>query len=235
MSKSAARTFTAVLEPDGTRLMWVIARVPFDAAKAWPERRGMRVRGEIEGFGFRTSLFPDPRGAGQFLLVNKKMQAAAKARVGAQVRIRLEPDLEEREAVTPPELARALKGDRRLTKWFEELSYSCRKEVGDWVTQPKSAESRRKRAEQMAMRLLLALEGEAEIPPILEAAFQRQPLARVGWEAMTAVQRRRQLLMVFYCETPEARERRAARAVAEAVRVASRKTGRGSAAGGTNC
>ena len=92
MSKSRAKAFRAVLEPDGTRLMWVIARVPFDAAKAWPERRGMRVRGEIEGFGFRTSLFPDPRGAGQFLLVNKKMQAAAKARVGAQVRIRLEPD-----------------------------------------------------------------------------------------------------------------------------------------------
>ena len=41
MSKSRAKAFRAVLEPDGTRLMWVIARVPFDAAKAWPERRGM--------------------------------------------------------------------------------------------------------------------------------------------------------------------------------------------------
>jgi uncharacterized protein YdeI (YjbR/CyaY-like superfamily) len=235
MSKSAARTFTAVLEPDGTRLMWVIARVPFDAAEAWPERRGMRVRGEIEGFGFRTSLFPDPRGAGRVLLVNKKMLAGAKAKPGQTVRIRLEPDLEERAAVTPPELARALKGDRRLTKWFEALTYSCRKEMGDWVTQPKSAESRRKRAEQMAVRLLLTLEGELETPPILEAAFRRQPLARVGWEAMTPTQRRRQLLSVFYCETPEARERRAARAVEEAVRLAARKTGRGIAAEGTNC
>ncbi len=163
-------------------------------------------------------------GAGHFLLVNKKMQAGAKASIGSLVRIRMEPDLEERAVVTPPELTRALKGDRRLPKWFAGLSSSMRKEVGDWVAQPKSAASREKRAEQMAVRLLLALEGETETPPILQAAFQRQPLARKGWEAMTPLQRRRQLLFVFYCETAEARERRAARAVEEALRVAKRKT-----------
>ena len=64
MSPSAAKSFTAVLEPDRTRLRWVIARIPFDPVKAWPERRGLRVRGEISpvssktsGFAFRTSLF----------------------------------------------------------------------------------------------------------------------------------------------------------------------------------
>ena len=76
---SAAKTFTAVLEQDGTQLSWVIARIPFDIAKAWPVRKGRRVRGDIEGFPFRTSLFPDPRGEGQILLVNKKMQAGGQA------------------------------------------------------------------------------------------------------------------------------------------------------------
>ena len=219
---SITKSFTAVLEPLRSELRWVIARIPFDVAKAWPVRRRLRVRGEIDGFAFRTSLFPFSSGEGHFLLVNRKMQAGAKAAVGSQVRIRLEPDFEERTVVTPPELTRALKGDRRLPKWFDGLTYSARKEVGDWVTQPKSAESRTKRAEQMAVRLLLALEGETETPPILEAAFQRQPLARKGWEAMTPLQRRRQLLSVFYCETAEARQRRAARAVEEALRVAKR-------------
>ena len=60
------RSFTALLEPDGTQLRWVIARVPFDCAKAWPVRKGRRVRGEIEGFAFRTSLFPDRRGKARF-------------------------------------------------------------------------------------------------------------------------------------------------------------------------
>ena len=146
MSPSAAKSFTAVLEPDRTRLRWVIARIPFDPVKAWPERRGLRVRGEISpvssksgGFAFRTSLFRSFSGDGHFLLVNKKMQTAAQAMVGSRVRIRLEPDLQVREAVTPPELARALKGDRRLPKWFAGMSYSHRKEIGDWVVEPKSA------------------------------------------------------------------------------------------------
>jgi uncharacterized protein YdeI (YjbR/CyaY-like superfamily) len=215
-------SFKAVLEPLRNGLGWVIARIPFDVAKAWPERRRLRVRGEIEGFAFRTSLFAASDGQGHFLLVNKKMQAGAKAAVGDRVRIRMEPDLEERAVVTPPELERALKGDRRLPKWFAGLSDSMRREIGKWVDEPKSAETRRKRAEGMAERLLLTLEGEIEAPPILQAAFQRQPLALKGWEAMTPVQRRNHLLSIFYYQTAEARERRVAKAVEEALRVAKR-------------
>jgi uncharacterized protein YdeI (YjbR/CyaY-like superfamily) len=222
MKSPSRKSFEAVLEPDGTRLRWVIARIPFDIGKAWPERRGVRVRGEIEGFGFRTSLFGDPRGEGHILLVNKKMQAGAKARVGDRVRIGLEPDLEERPTLMPPELARALKGDRRLRPWFDRLSPSMRREIGKWVDEPKGAESREKRAGKMAERLLQALEGEKELPPVLRAALQREPLARKGWEAMTPVQRRNHLLGIFYYETADARERRTDKAVEEALRVARR-------------
>jgi len=231
MSSSATKSFNAVLEPDQTRLRWVIARLPFDPAKAWPTRRGMRVRGEIapakgkaEGFAFRTSLFPDPRGAGYVLLVNKKMQAASGTTVGSQVRLQLEPDLEMRAVIIPPELTRALKGDRRLPKWFAAMSDSMRREIGKWVDEAKGPETRQKRAEQMAERLLQALEGETEVPPVLQAAFLRQPLARVGWEAMTRLQRQGHLLGIFYYQTADSRERRAAKAVEDALCVAKRST-----------
>jgi uncharacterized protein YdeI (YjbR/CyaY-like superfamily) len=224
MSPSTIKSFKAVLEPLRNGLGWVIARIPFDVAKAWPERRRLRVRGEIEGFAFRTSLFASAGGAGYFLLVNKKMQAGAKATVGERVRIRLEPDLEERAVVTPQELERTLKGDRRLPKWFAKLSDSTRREIGKWVDEPKSVATRTKRAEQMAERLLLTLEGEIEPPPILQAAFLRQPLAREGWQAMTPVQRRGHLLGIFYYQTADARDRRAAKAVEEALRVARKRT-----------
>ena len=154
------------------------------------------------------------------LMVNKKMLAGAKATIGSRVHISLEPDLEERVAPVPPELALALKGDRRLPKWFAQLSYSNRKEVASWITEPKSQEARQQRAERMAERLLLTMEGEIEPPPILQAAFQRQPLARKGWEAMTAHQRRGHLLGIFGYQSVEARERRAAKAIEEALRVA---------------
>jgi uncharacterized protein YdeI (YjbR/CyaY-like superfamily) len=217
---SPRKTFIAVLEPDGTALRWVIARVPFDIAKAWPNLVRRRVRGEIEGFAFRTSLFPDPRGKGQVVLVNKKMQAAAGARVGAKVRIVLEPDLEERQISWPPELLAEIKGDRRLKKWIEQMSPSRRRDIDKWVSEPKSAETRQKRAARMAEWCFQAMEGETDPPPLLKAAFQRQPLAEKGWRLLTPVQRRNHLLGIFHYETVEARERRAAKAIDEALKAA---------------
>jgi len=222
MGASAAKTFTAELERLRSGLGWVIARIPFDVQRAWPVRKRLRVRGEIEGFRFRTSLFVETGGGGHFLLVNKKMQAGAGARVGDGVRIRLEPDLEERPTLVPMELERALKGDKKLRKWFDAMSPSHRREIGKWVAEPKSAETRVKRAEKMAERLFLAMEGEKEPPPILRAAFQRQPRALEGWNKLTPTQRRNHLLGIFYYETVEARERRAAKAVDEAMRAAAR-------------
>jgi Domain of unknown function (DUF1905) len=56
MSPSSVKSFQAALEPLQTGLGWVVARIPFDIAKAWPVRRGNRVRGQIAGFTFRSSL-----------------------------------------------------------------------------------------------------------------------------------------------------------------------------------
>jgi uncharacterized protein YdeI (YjbR/CyaY-like superfamily) len=134
----------------------------------------------------------------------------------------MEPDLEERPAVVPAELAKALKGDRRLRKWFDGLGYSFRKDIGKWVSEPKSEASRKQRAERMAERLLLTLEGETELPPILHAAFLTRPEARKGWQAMTPVQRRNHLLGIFYYQGVEARESRVEKTVEDALRVARR-------------
>jgi uncharacterized protein YdeI (YjbR/CyaY-like superfamily) len=236
------KSFTAVLEPDGTALKWVIARVPFEMAKVWPVRKGRRVRGEIEGFAFRTSLFPG-RGAsegvvglgtgtpgtarletkGELLLVNKQMQAGAGVRVGDKVRIWLEPDFEEREIELPEEMERELNAARGLRKWFDAMSPSMRREIGKFVGEPKSAESRQKRAEKLTERLMQAMEGEKEPPPVLRVLFQRQPGAREAWLGLTPAQRRSHLMGIFYYETPEARERRAAKAIEDAVGKAGKR------------
>jgi hypothetical protein len=218
----ARQAFTARLEPDGTALKWTIARVPFDPAKTWPVRRGRRVRGEIEGFAFRTTLFPHPSG-GNVLLVNKKMQAGAGARVGGKVRIWLEPDLQEREIKLPAELERELSADRRLRKLFDGMSDARRREFGKFADQPKGAESRQKRAAKIAEMLMQAVEGEEDPPPVLKALFRRQPGAFEAWMGLTRTQRRNHLLGIFYYQTPEARERRALKAIEEAVGKAGKK------------
>jgi uncharacterized protein YdeI (YjbR/CyaY-like superfamily) len=72
----------------------------------------------------------------------------------------------------------------------------------------KTDTSRMKRAEQMAERLLATMEAEVELPPLISAVFRRNPKARAAWEKLTPLQRRQQLMAVFYYQTPEARERR---------------------------
>ncbi len=222
MPESKPKTFRALLEPGGEGLNWVIARVPFDPATAWPVRNGRRVRGEVNGFSFRTSLFPSEGGKKHVLLVNKKMQAGAGAKAGDSARFRLEPDMEERQATISPELAGALKAEPGLKRYFDAINPSRRRDIGRWTSEPKSAESRKKRAEQIAERLYLAMEGEHEPPPILRAAFQRQPAARLGWEAMTTVRRRNHLFGIFYYQTADGRERRARAAIEDALGVAKR-------------
>jgi hypothetical protein len=221
MVPSNCKTFRAILESTGTRLRWVIARVPVDLKEAWPAWRSRRVRGEINGHAFRTSLFPGAQGKGHVLLVNKQMRAGARAKAGETVQIRLEPDLEERAVVPlPKEFVSALNADRKLRRWFDALNPGMRKWIGAFVDEAKSKETRERRASRMAESLMLAMEGEEEPPPILRAAFLRQPLALKGWNAMTRTQRRNHLLGIFYVQTVVGREKRAAKAVEDALQAA---------------
>jgi len=222
---SARQTFRGTLRPDGTGLQWTVITVPFEPEKVWARRKGLRVRGTINGFAFRTSLFR-ARDGSTILLVNKKMQKEAGVRQGHVAEVVLEPDLEERPSATPPELEKLLREDRALRKFYEQLSDSMRKAIADAITQPKSAEAKRARAELWAERMMLAMEGEQVTPPILESAFQRQARAREGWRAMTPGQRRGHLLGIFYYQSPESRQKRAQKAIDEALRVAERKSRR---------
>lgn len=221
MTAYKAKTFRAKLEATGTSPRWVVARIPVDLKKAWPEWKTRRVRGEINGFAFATTLFPSPRGL--TLVVNKKMQAGGEVRAGETAQIKLEPEIEIRPHAVPPELARELKSDKELESWFRKISPSMQKGLSNIVDQARGAETRRQRAERIAECILLAMEGELEPPPILRAAFQLQPWARKGWDAMTPTQRRNNLLGIFFAQTVEGRERRAAKAIEEAVRIAQRR------------
>jgi uncharacterized protein YdeI (YjbR/CyaY-like superfamily) len=214
--KPVARSFKATLERMPGNLGWVIIRTPFDVSKVWGVRGRLRVQGEINGFPFRTALFPTGKGY-HFLLVNKRMQAGADAAPGSTVHFRLQPDLEVRKAIVPVELKRALSQDRSLQRWFGNLSYSIRKWITDWIAQPKSSEARTRRAEQIAEQLLTTLEAERELPPILKAAFARDPRAWEGRQRMSPTHRRHTLLSIFYHRSPEARGRRIAKMLEEAV------------------
>jgi uncharacterized protein YdeI (YjbR/CyaY-like superfamily) len=226
--KAVSRTFEAVLERTGDRLHWTIIRVPLDVAKVWGKRGQPKVKGEINDYAFRTSLFPTGKGY-HFMMVNKKMQAGGKTAVGMKARFRLEPDTAKREITTPGELLRALRQSKALVKFYESLSYSMRNEICKWVQEGKHKETRERRAEQMAERLMLTMEAERELPPVLELALRQNPKARLGWERMPPSHRRFHLLGIFGYRNPESRARRIAKAMEEMIMYAE-KGGAGSAA-----
>ncbi|MGH9529988.1 MAG: YdeI/OmpD-associated family protein [Terriglobales bacterium] len=224
MPKPFAKTFRATLVRDGTRLKWVVVHLPLNVPKIWGSRGMLKVRGEINGFAFRTSLFPTGKGD-HYLLINKRMQAGANAKVGSVATFRLEPDLEERIAPAPPGLKKILSGDRSLRLWYDKLNYSTRKYIADWITDVKSPEARERRTEQIAEQLMSVMEAEQELPPVLRVAFARDPAAYDGWQLMTPAKRRGHLFGIFYYRDPEAQGRRIGKMLEDAAELAGRKRG----------
>jgi len=203
----AAKRFEARLERMRSRLNWVVIHVPFDAAQAWGLRGEIKVKGDVNGFAFRTSLFPTGTGR-HILLVNKRMQKGARAAEGSVARFQIELDREERTAEIPDELERILREDRVFRRWYDGLNHSTRSDIAKWITEVKSDAARMRRAEQIAERLLAVMEAERELPPVLQVAFARHPRAREGWDAMSAARRRGHLFGIFYYRTPDAQGRR---------------------------
>jgi hypothetical protein len=219
MSPVKPKSFRAVLTRSGDALNWVIVTIPFDVAKLWGKRGQIRVKGEINGFAFRTSLFPTGKGT-HVMIVNKKMQKGARIAPAMEAAFRLEPDLEKRGVTVPVELERALKAEKQLKRYYESFNDSMRRYLGGWVGEGKQASTREKRAEQLVERLILTMEAEREPPPILQAEFARNPVARKGWALMPRTLRRGHLMGIFYYATPEAKQRRLAKAVADMLKYA---------------
>ena len=214
MAEAQVQRFRAVLEQDPHGLGWTIAHVPFDPAVVWPKMVRLRVRGEMYGQPFRTSLFPYALATGRrgcFLLVTRAMQRACGLGLRAEVEIALEPDMEERPVELLEELDALLDEAEGLRGWYGGLSQYTRREIGKWIGGVKTAEARLRRAEAMAERLLSTMEAEVDLPPLLEQAFRARPKARTGWERLPLAQRRSELFAVFHYRTPEAREKRVAK------------------------
>jgi uncharacterized protein YdeI (YjbR/CyaY-like superfamily) len=223
-SGPGVRRFEAALERMRSRLNWTIIRLPFDAAKWYGMRGQIKVKVEINGCSFRTSLFPTAEGV-HILLVNKQMQKAARVHAGDSARFQIVRDIEERVVTVPDPLKRILAEDRSFRRWYDQLNHSTRNDIAKWVSEPKSANARVRRAEQIAERLLAVMDAERELPPILQVAFARNPRAREGWDRMSTARRRSHLIGIFYYRTPEGRERRIGKMMEDATAIADKKPG----------
>lgn len=149
----ARKSFRARLEPVGGGAIFIL---PFSVEQAFGTKAICPVRGTINGFRFRGSVFP--RGDGtHYMAVNKAVRAGAGASVGDTVRVVMERDPEPREVAVPGDFKKALGGSREAKLAFDKLSYTHRKEFVAWIEGAKREETRARRIEKA---LAMLAEGE---------------------------------------------------------------------------
>ena len=124
---------------------WTALKIPFNVERVWGSRARVSVRGTINGFAFRNSIFPDGQGV-HYMMVNKAMQAGAQAEPGESVAVALAPDTEPRKVSVPAILKRGLAGNAKAREHFAAFSYSHRKAYVDFILGAKQRETRERRA-----------------------------------------------------------------------------------------
>ena len=147
------KSFRAKVYSVGPKGHWTCMKLPFSVDKEFGARGRLSVRGTLNGYKIRTSIFPDGKGT-HFLLVNKQMQKGAGGiEPGDTIQVTLRPDPGPRSVAVPAALKKALGEKPRAKAAFQKLSYTHRKDYAAWVGGAKQAETRQRRANK-AVELL---------------------------------------------------------------------------------
>ncbi|HXE76513.1 MAG TPA: YdeI/OmpD-associated family protein [Candidatus Xenobia bacterium] len=140
----AEKTFKAKLTSEGEGGAWTILKIPFSVEKVWGTRARLAVKGTLNGFAFRNSVFPMGGGV-HCLMVNKAVQAGAKAKAGDTVEVVMEPDAAPRAVAVPADLKKALAKNKAAKAAFEKMPYSHKKEYVEAIREAKKPETRARR------------------------------------------------------------------------------------------
>ena len=143
---ATTKRFRAVLEKDTDSSATAIA-IPFDVEKAYGSRGRVPVRGTLNGFAFRSSVFPMGGGC-HWLVVNRDMREGAKIKAGETISVMMERDDEPRVITPPKDFARALAANKAALAAWDKLSYTHRKEYARAIEEAKKPETRARRIEK---------------------------------------------------------------------------------------
>lgn len=142
--------FNVTLESGGDG--GVYFTLPLKESSKFGVRGRVPVTGTINGYAFRSSIFPIGDGT-HYMAVNKTVREGAKVAVGDRVKIVMETDAAPRIVVVPPDLDKALSKSKAARTRFDKLSYTHRKEYVQWIESAKRPETRARRVEVVLARL----------------------------------------------------------------------------------
>jgi hypothetical protein len=137
-------TFIATIQnASGASGGGAFVEVPFDVEAAFGSKRP-KVKALIEGVPYRGIL--TRMGTECHILgIRKEIREQIGKTFGDEIQVIVEPDLEERVIEIPKELLKELKKDRDAKVFFDQLSYTHRREYVNWVMEAKKEETRQRR------------------------------------------------------------------------------------------
>ncbi len=145
-AKPITKRFRVLLEKHESSAATGIA-IPFDVHKVFGSRARVPVSGTINGFPFRSSIFPMGDGH-HYMAVNKETRAGAQAKAGDTITVVMQRDDEPRIITPPPDFARALKANKPALAAWDKLSYTYKKEYVQAIEEAKKPETRTRRIEK---------------------------------------------------------------------------------------
>ena len=92
-------------------------------------------------------------GPNHLLIILKGIREQIGKSFGDEIKIMVEPDLEERVIEIPKDMLKELKKDKQAKAIFDTLSYTHRREYVNWVMEAKKEETRQRRI-MKAMEML---------------------------------------------------------------------------------
>jgi hypothetical protein len=134
---------TVLSRPPGVGT-WTLALVPPAIAEETGIRARVRVKGTIDGVPFRCSLLP-AGGGRHFVVVNREIRDRIGKVAGASVKVLMDVDTAPVVVAIPSDFAKALRGNKRAQKAFENMAPSHRKAYVQWIEGAKMPETRARR------------------------------------------------------------------------------------------
>jgi hypothetical protein len=110
------------------------------------------VTGTLNGYAFRSSIFPTGDGA-HYMAVNREVREGAGVAAGDRVKVTMEVDTAPRTVAIPADLNKELSRSTTARVRFDKLSYTYRKEYVQWIEAAKRPETRVRRIRKVLDKL----------------------------------------------------------------------------------
>lgn len=126
---------------------------PYDVEVEFGLKGQVKVQATFDGYPYRGSLVKMGHTC-HFLGITQEIRKAIDKEPGEIIHVTIQKDAEPRSVEIPQDWQQMLEVNPQARKFFEQLSFTNRKEYIRWITSAKKVETRTKRLEEALAKLL---------------------------------------------------------------------------------